>query len=86
MQCDLNSIYEWSVDNQMFFNDEIFVRLKYKHPKSNSADTHIYKCADGSDMIMVNSTKDLGLLMDSAADFSMQVNEICKNGQWTWVD
>ena len=61
LQTDLNSIYEWSVTNNMTFNGDKFELLRYV--VSGEPVEFCYKTPNGSTINRTSKTTDLGLVM-----------------------
>lgn len=78
MQADLNSVYEWSKQNNMMFNNTKFELLQYGKDldlKSKSK----YKTTASTQIQPKTQTKDLGILMTDDATFKSHINKIVEN-------
>jgi hypothetical protein len=74
VQNDLETIYEWSRQNNMEFNDDKFERLAYGY--NASLKDHVYLSADKSPIPSTSNAKDLGIKMTTDATFSLHISQI----------
>ena len=81
LQCDLNVIYKWAIDNNMFFNAQKCHYLCFNPSiSSNKCNVYIYPKYD----ITPHSENvlDLGITMSSNCSFDAHINQLskkCKN-------
>ena len=74
VQKDLETIYAWSRQNNMQFNNDKFERLAYGN--NEKLKTHAYMSADSTLIPNKNDTKDLGIKMSASATFSLHITQI----------
>ena len=73
LQSDLNKIYNWSEQNNAYFNPDKFECLRYGHNKT-IIDSTVYYSNSGSIIDCKPSVKDLGILMGSDAKFAEHIS------------
>ena len=73
IQKDLETIYDWSKQNNMQFNNGKFERLSYG--RDEQLKEFSYKSADGTLIPNKTDTKDLGIKMSTNATFSLHITE-----------
>ena len=77
LQEDLNKIYDWEKNNNMLFNGGKFLVLRYGS-NTELKDNTIYFTSEMQDIIQpVNFCRDLGIIMQDNATFSMQIDKVC---------
>ena len=77
LQNDLNSVFDWSIKNQLPLNVNKCVSITFTK-KTNKVD-YIYSI--GSCLLSkLNTIKDLGVTIDSRLRFDKHVDEICRKG------
>lgn len=85
LQSDLNTIYLWAEQNNMFFNSVKFEMLRYNTPSplSNAA----YKDNHDQNISIKKSLTDLGVIMSSSANFSEQIEKVASSmkNMISWV-
>ena len=74
LQKDLDSVYKWSIDNNMMFNNDKFEHVPYGY--NEQLKSIPYKAADGENIPMSNTVKDLGIQMSSDASFKVHIQTI----------
>jgi ribonuclease P/MRP protein subunit RPP40 len=86
LQADLNSIYEWAVDNNMMFNNEKFECLRYGRNKDILAHTG-YTSSSGCDITVQDSVRDLGVTMSSDGTFKKHIVNVIEtaNNMCGWI-
>ena len=77
LQKDLDSIYQWSVENNMKFNSEKFECIRYGK-KSAIHDTTSYLSDIGSTILPKDQINDLGVLISSNGQFDSQIDNVVK--------
>ena len=75
MQNDINHVYKWARDNNMCFNGDKFEHMRYGPPESNMVP---YLTPNGNAIPQVEAVKDLGVVMESSANFTQQISEATK--------
>ena len=73
VQKDLETIYDWSRQNNMQFNNDKFERLAYG--KNEQLKTYDYRSADNTPIPNKSDTKDLGIIMSASATFSLHITQ-----------
>ena len=86
LQADLNSIYEWAVDNNRMFNNEKFECLRYGRNKDIQAHTG-YTSSSGCDITVQDSVRDLGVTMSSDGTFKKHIVNVIEtaNNMCGWI-
>ena len=77
LQCDLNAVYSWAVDNNMVFNNDKFELLRY-----NTSAVQVpfqYIDCDNEFILEKDSVKDLGVLMTNNGKFSSHIQNVCSS-------
>ena len=77
LQYDLNSIYNWAVHNNMFFNPEKFHYISF----SSSLSFNSYNVYANPNMEIINPSDnvlDLGIFMSSNCSFGFHIQNLCK--------
>ena len=77
LQYDLNSIYNWAVHNNMFFNSEKFHYISF----SSSLSFNSYNVYANPNMEIINHSDnvlDLGIFMSSNCSFEFHIQNLCK--------
>ena len=77
MQRDLETLYEWSDNNNMMFNGAKFQHLCY----GPQLDRQRYLTPDGDQIQMFDDVRDLGISMSANGGFEVQVNECVMKGR-----
>ena len=77
LQKDLESIYQWSADNNMKFNSEKFECIRYGK-KSDIHNTTTYLSDIGSTISPKDQINDLGVLISSNCQFSNHIENVVK--------
>ena len=78
LQKDLDTTYEWEMKNNMKFNGEKFLVLRYGQNGDLKENTS-YFTADMNEVItQANECRDLGIIMQDDAGFSSQINKVCR--------
>ena len=75
-QYDLNSIYNWAVHNNMFFNSEKFNYISF----GSSLSFNSYNVYANSNMEIINPSDnvlDLGIFMSSNCSFEFHLQNLC---------
>ena len=84
LQEDLERVYDWAERNNMFFNGDKFKHMSYGcHPAGPSS----YTTKNGSEIEKCSSLRDLGVIMESSAEFSDQIRQVALKGRQTagWI-
>ena len=69
IQHDLNTIYQWSSQNNMKFSADKFECMRY-YQNTSDVNNEFYLSNDGGDIEIKTVVKDLGVTMSSTANFS----------------
>ena len=78
LQSDLNNIYKWKKRNNMKFNGGKFLIMRYGKNTSIKENT-MYFTPEMQDVILqVDHCKDLGIVMQDDALFTLQIEKVCK--------
>ena len=77
LQKDLESIYQWSTDNNMKFNSEKFECIRYGK-RSDIHDSTAYLSDVGSTITPKNQINDLGVLISSNCQFGNHIDNVVK--------
>ena len=86
IQADLNSVYNWSKNNNMTFNDDKFECLRYgKQP--NRSNNDVYMANNNMPIEIKPSVRDLGVLMSSTATFADHISAkvLSANKKVAWI-
>ena len=75
LQDDLNHIYNWATENNMFFNSTKFELLRYGKNVELKNSTS-YMSNTGETIPTKEATKDLGVIMSSSGDFKDHISSI----------
>jgi len=86
LQSDLNSIYQWSHDNNMVFNESKFELIRYG-PRQVLKESTFYTRPDGVKITEKVHVKDLGITMSNTANFSEHINNIATSARdmCSWI-
>ena len=86
LQKDLDSIYKWSLENNMKFNSKKIERMRYGPQNDLKTTTH-YTSDDGSPIKEVVDVKDLGITMSSDGTFRTHIRNITEASrlQCSWI-
>ena len=86
LQTDLNSIYQWTNDNNMKLNDSKLELLRYGLNEPLRERTH-YVAPDGSFIEEKVTVKDLGVQMSNDGSFTAHVNKITQSARdmCSWI-
>ena len=71
LNSNVDSVYKWSIDNNMMFNNDKFEHVPYEY--NEQLKSIPYKAADGENIPMSNTVKDLGIQMSSDALFKVHI-------------
>lgn len=74
LQHDLDSVYTWSANNNMKFNNDKFEHMTYGY--NECLKSIPYTAADGKNIPTANKVKDLGIYMSSNASFKEHIQTI----------
>ena len=73
LQKDLNTVYNWTQENNMFCNEEKFELIRYgKHPNI----PYVYKTTSGEKIKEEAQVKDLGVTVQKDAEFKAHIDDI----------
>ena len=78
LQENLDKIYTWEVENNMKFNPGKFQLLRYGRNTDLKENTIYFTGGMSSVIEQTNCTKDLGVMMEDTANFSVQIEKVCK--------
>jgi len=88
LQSDLQTVYKWSVDNNMQFNSDKFELLRYRGSgtKDTQSDT-TYRSNDGSIIQEKQHIRDLGITLSNDATFTQHILDRCEvvKSKIAWV-
>ena len=75
LQYDLNSIYNWAVHNNKFFNSEKFHYISF----SSSVSFYSYNANPNMEILnLSDNVLDLGIFMSSNCSFEFHIQKLCK--------
>ena len=77
LQGDLNTLYQWTRDNNMEFNSQKFQHLRYA---PNQSMTSSYNAPGNNNIEMTEHLRDLGITMSSNGNFEQHINSIAQKG------
>ena len=78
LQCDLNAIYKWSVDNNMMFNSDKFELIRYSNKLSKEVQSETsYLSNNGTNIEEKQHVRDLGITLSNDATFAQHIAERC---------
>ena len=75
LQQELEVVFRWAEENNMLFNDKKFELLRYGTNQDLKESTS-YTSNNGNEIQSKESTKDLGIIMSSSADFKTHIDSI----------
>ena len=78
LQEDLNSVYDWSNDNNMEFNSVKFELLRYGPNMEVKSDTN-YESSNNAVIQEYQFVKDLGVLMSNDCKFKQHIANVVVN-------
>ena len=74
LQTDLESIYKWSAENNMYFNSDNFEQLRYRSKESRDLQTSsVYTNNDGQAIEETEHVRNLGVAMSNDATFTNNI-------------
>ena len=79
-QCDLNVIYKWAIDNNMFFNAQRFNYLCF-NPSISSNKCNVYINPKYDIIPYSENVLDLGITMSSNCSFDAHINQLSKKSK-----
>ena len=90
LQSDLQTVYKWSVDNNMQFNSDKFELLRYRGTNTTCKDIQsvtTYSSNDGSIIQEKQHIRDLGVTLSNDATFTQHILERCEvvKSKIAWV-
>ena len=77
LQSDLNTIYNWALYNNMFFNSQKFHYVSYSSSLSSNV-TNVYVNPDLEIINPTNNVLDLGIFMSGDCSFEFHIKNVCK--------
>ena len=77
LQQDLQGVFEWAETNNMLFNSKKFELLRYGNNTELKNATN-YKSNTGTQIQEKNTTRDLGVIMSSTADFKTHIKTLAE--------
>ena len=75
LQCDLNKVYDWSIKNQLHFNDDKLELLRFSSRSIPLLQQHPYVMHSGNIIKEVTVSKDLGVKFDKDGLFTTHIKE-----------
>ena len=84
LQCDLNSVYDWSKENNMEFNSNKFQYVSF-HTNSFNNDI-IYISPSFNIINSVPTVRDLGVTMSKLCDFNTHIDKVTIRVVRAWLD
>ena len=86
LQCDLHTIFQWSKDNNMAFNNSKFELLCYG-PNQVLKDSTSYLRIDGEKIEEKTHVRDLGVTMSNTATFTEHINKVAESARdmCSWI-
>ena len=88
LQSNLNTVYNWSVVNNMLFNSDKFELMRYvnKNSKQTQSETS-YVSNDGSAIKEAEHVRDLGVTLSNDATFNQHITERCElvKSKISWI-
>ena len=88
LQQDLETVYQWSVDNNMQFNSDKFELLRYRTSNTRDIQSHTtYMSNDGSVIEESEHVRDLGITLSNDATFAQHIMDRCEatKSKVAWV-
>ena len=88
LQSDLNTVYNWSVVNNMMFNSDKFELMRYENKNSKQTQSETsYLSNDGSAIKEAEHVRDLGVTLSNDATFNQHITERCElvKSKITWI-
>ena len=79
LQQDLEEIYEWAKQTNMFFNGSKFELLRYS--VSGDVVPYTYTSSENSPIPEKNNTTDLGVIMSNTANFKDHIGQVAARGR-----
>jgi len=86
LQSDLDSVLQWSIDNNMTFNNSKFELIRYGTNQDLKENT-FYTRSDGEHIEETCHVRDLGVTMSNTATFSEHINKIAESARdmCSWI-
>ncbi len=78
LQNDLDTVYSWSENNNMMFNDGKFQHLSFYAKSNHVAQNHIYVNASHNIIETLSNTRDLGITFTHNCSFDDHINNKVK--------
>ena len=81
-QNELDKVYKWEEDNNMKFNGDKFLVLRYGNRNKNNElheSTNYFTSNMAEIITQVDSCRDLGVTMEDNASFEKQIEKVCNN-------
>lgn len=75
LQEGINQLCEWTIDNNMMFNEDKFQMISYSQNPLHTPIEHTYHTKDGVEIKEEEEIRDLGVLMNKDMTFSSQVQK-----------
>ena len=88
LQTDLQTIYQWSIDNNMEFHSDKFELVRYQSKSSKEIQAQSnYHSFDGTVIEEKQHVRDLGVTLSNDATFTRHILESCElvKGKISWV-
>ena len=80
LQSDLETVYEWAVDNNASFNDKKFEALRYGSDETLKLTTS-YTAPNGTIITEKPHLRDLGVTMSADRTFSQHISNMCQTAK-----
>ena len=80
LQSDLETVYEWAVDNNASFNDKKFEALRYGSDETLKLSTS-YTAPNGTIITEKPHLRDLGVTMSADGTFSQHISNMCQTAK-----
>ena len=86
MQEDINAVQRWTEANNMKFNNDKFVNIRFEHNKSNPAANYNYTTLAG-DISRRAQHRDLGIIIEDSGTYKCHIADKCNraNMKIAWV-
>ena len=86
LQSDLDAVFQWSLDNNMTFNDSKFELVRYG-TNQELKDSTFYTRPDGEHIEEKYHVRDLGVTMSNTATFTEHINKIADSARdmCSWI-
>ena len=86
LQRDLETVYQWAINNNASFNNKKFEALRHGNDEALKLTTN-YTAPDGTIITEKSSLRDLGVTMSADGTFKQHISNICQSARnmCSWI-